>query len=104
MMVETVDCDSATWKNISPPVHDFCSKMMIVMVELKKVLNITLTKTAYLSRTFQLKLTDLERHMKEYDETFEKQMKDIKRKNNDDTMKNRKMVTDLIKNNRESDY
>ena len=83
---------------------DFASKMMIVMRDLKVVLGSTISKTNHLSRTMQLKLTDIERHMKDYDDTFEKNIKDIKRKNSDDTMKNRKMVTDLIKNNRETDY
>ena len=103
-MIDTVDTQSVTWKNIAPPVVDFASKLMIVMRDLKVVLGETLSKTSHLSRTFQLKLTDIERHIKNYDETFEKNIKDIKRKNSDDTMKNRKMVTDLIKNNRETDY
>jgi hypothetical protein len=78
-LINTVDVSSSHWRNVCPPVMDFATKMMIVMRDLKKVLADTLQKTSTLSKTFQLKLTNIERHMKDYDDSLAFNIKEIKR-------------------------
>ena len=49
-LIDTVDTD--TWNNISPPVVDFASKMMAVMLDLREILKGILGKAAAKDRYF----------------------------------------------------